>query len=362
MSGLERVAWESRVLEPRRDPALEAELRKSGGFVAPMVAYLSDCPWLARATGLLNEFSLGLRQLSPEVIDLIGLVVSQDSSCRYCYATQRLLMRAQGYSERRIRALEGSFFAAQREPRERAALEYARRVSRCEPRPGAADRAALRAAGWSDDAIRELALTASFNVFLNRVATLLALPVERLERMSRHWVVSLLSPVAALRIRALRARALRLPVPPAPRDGSWSGLVRALDGLRAAAVLGDLLEVAIASPLLPARAKGLAFAAIARGLGCPHGERAALALLEASGFARERAERTLANLGAPELDPVEAAVLPFARETIRYEPARIQRHARELATALPRGAFVELVGVTSLANMVCRLWLALEAP
>jgi AhpD family alkylhydroperoxidase len=169
------------------------------------VAFFSDCPWLARAATLLNEFGLGLRHLDAETLDLIGLVVSQDNSCRYCYAMQRTLMRAQGYSERRIRALELDFFAAQRNPRERAALEFARRVSRCDPRPGAPDREALRAAGWSDAAIRELALAASFNVFLNRIATLPALPIERLERYSRHWIWSFAAPFSSRRIRAMRA-------------------------------------------------------------------------------------------------------------------------------------------------------------
>jgi hypothetical protein len=76
----------------------------------------------------------------------------------------------------------------------------------------------------------------------------------------------------------------------------------------------------------------------------------------------EQLSELLANLGAPGLDALESAVLSFARETIRFEPPHIQRHARELSERLSRAAFIELIGVTALANMLCRLWLALEAP
>lgn len=360
MSALESTAWESCILEPRRDAALEREMRRTVGYVPPLVSFLSDCPWLARAASVLNDLELGLRHVDGEMLDMVGLVVSQDNSCRYCYAIQRTLLRALGFSERRIRSLEQDFFAAQVDPRNRAALEYARRVSRCDPRPGPADRAALRAIGWSDDAIRELALAASLSVFLNRIATLLALPIDGVERLSRHWVWSLSSPIAGILIRRRRARVLRQPIEPVPIGGRFEELLRALDGMRAAAVLGGLLEQALASPLLAPRPKGLALAVIARWLGSRRCERVAAGLLEANGFPSDLLVRTLANLGDPELDAVEAALIPFARETIRYEPARIQRHARGLAKALPRAAFVELVGIASISNLICRLWLALE--
>lgn len=45
----------------------------------------------------------------------------------------------------------------------------------------------------------------------------------------------------------------------------------------------------------------------------------------------------------------------FARETTWYQPASIQRRAREVHEQLGPAAFLELVGITSLANAIARL-------
>ena len=49
------------------------------------------------------------------------------------------------------------------------------------------------------------------------------------------------------------------------------------------------------------------------------------------------------------------ASLPLARESIRYRPGTIQRHAREVRRQVTPEQFVELVGLIGVANMVCRL-------
>ena len=68
----------------------------------------------------------------------------------------------------------------------------------------------------------------------------------------------------------------------------------------------------------------------------------------------------LDNLSAPCLDPIEAAVVPFARETIWYRPAQIQRRARQVRAQLTRQQFIDLIGVCALGNAVCRLSAALD--
>ena len=57
--------------------------------------------------------------------------------------------------------------------------------------------------------------------------------------------------------------------------------------------------------------------------------------------------------------PIEAAVLPFARETIRVRPLEIQRRARKLLETIDLEPFMDLVGVIGLANATCRLSLFL---
>jgi alkylhydroperoxidase family enzyme len=300
--------------------------------------------------------------VSFRLADLIGLVVSQENSCRFCYATQRVLLRAQGLPERRILQLEDDFVAAQLDPRERAALEFARRISRCSPRPSGADRAALRQAGWSEEAIKELAFVASSHVYFNRVATIPALPVQRLERLSGSWLFGVLAPLMGLRIRGHQVRGERQPLPPDRRAGPYAGLVQSLDGLPAALALRSVLDEAWRSPALPERAKTLIFAVVARGVGCPQSESEARRLLEALRMRATDIEEAVAHLGSSCLDVVEAMVVPFARETVRYRPVQLQQRARQLAASLEPAQFVELIGVTALANAVSRLCLAVESP
>jgi len=99
---------------------------------------------------------------------------------------------------------------------------------------------------------------------------------------------------------------------------------------------------------------------VARGLGCPLSEREAMRLLVADGLEEGRVQSILAHLAAPDLDPIEALIVPFARETIWYRPVEIQRRARELRRQMTAEQFVDLVGIASLANAICRLSAAVD--
>jgi hypothetical protein len=48
-------------------------------------------------------------------------------------------------------------------------------------------------------------------------------------------------------------------------------------------------------------------------------------------------------------------LVPFARETIWYEPAMLQRRARSLRDRLSPTQLLEATGVTALANGLCRM-------
>ncbi len=362
MTALQDVEWEACLLEPSRDPALEQLVRQEMGVIPPIVPYFEVCPWIVRSLMAINQYRVRLVHVSFGLADLIGLVVSQENSCRFCYATQRVLLRAQGLPERRIRQLEDDFVAAQLDDRERAALDFARRISRCSPCPSGVDRARLRQAGWSEEAIKELAFVATAHVFFNCVATIPALPVQRIERLSRTWLLNLFAPFLGRRLRARQLRGDRQPLPAQATLGPYAGLVQALDGLPAALALRGVLDEAWRSPLVAPRAKALVFAVVARGVGCSRSETEARRRLEATGMAAREVGETLAHLGSGALDPLEALVVPFARETVRYRPVQVQRRARQLAPALAPAQLVELIGVTALANAVCRLCLTVDSP
>ena len=48
-SALQQVEWESCLVEPQADPALQSYARQRWGFPNPIIAYFSPVPWLARA-------------------------------------------------------------------------------------------------------------------------------------------------------------------------------------------------------------------------------------------------------------------------------------------------------------------------
>src|SRR4029077_19985264 len=85
---LDHVAWEPRLVEPHPDQGLEAYARRKTGIPFPSIRYFAPVPWLARAlVDLHPEYGL-LMHLDQNVADLLTLVVSQENSCRFCYAAQ----------------------------------------------------------------------------------------------------------------------------------------------------------------------------------------------------------------------------------------------------------------------------------
>jgi alkylhydroperoxidase family enzyme len=360
MSALEAVEWDSCLVDPRRDPELERQARRALGSVPHAVRYLAACPWLVESLIRVGTTPFQLVHVDRELHDLIWLAVSQDNSCRYCYASQRAMMRILGFPSDRIRRLEESFFSAELDPRERLAIEFAKRISRANPMPSKADAKALLDAGYSWDAVKEVAYVATYTIAGNRIATLPAIPPGPVEQMPDRWTIRLARPLLAWMMRRHQPRRLEI-APPEPDDADpFSYLVRALGELPIAHLLHVWLRQAWASPLLPRRAKAFVFAVVARGLGCPLCEREACRLLAEQGLGREEIDLVLSHLASPALDPVEAEIVPFARETIWCRPAEIQRRGRQLLSRLSAAQFLELAGVAGIANMVCRLSSAIE--
>ncbi len=104
-SALQHVAWEPCLVELRPDRALQAYARRRQGIPSPAIGYFAPVPWLARAlVDLHSEYGL-LMHLDQNVADLVALVVSQENSCRFCYAAVRALLWAEGMSRARIHHL-----------------------------------------------------------------------------------------------------------------------------------------------------------------------------------------------------------------------------------------------------------------
>ena len=356
---IDSIEWGESFLEPRRDPEVERAFRKAGGLTPSMavVRLLAPCPWLARTLAT-NHHNGQIVHIKSELADLIFLAVSRDNSCRYCYAGQRALLRVMGFDEQRIRSVEDSSLGAEADSTERLALDFARRISRANPSPSAADWDALRAAGYSDGEIKEITYLATYTVAANRTTTLCALPLDSVEILDGSFV-RLFRPAIAWFVRRRITRGQAVFLPPELKEGPFAYAALPLDGLPVALVARGLVEDAWKSPILTQRTKALIFAVIARGLGSQKAELEARRLLAPLGLDDDDLGEILGRLASSKLDAVESIAVPFARETIRVRPTDIQRRARKLREQLSIEQFLEVVGVVSVANSICRLSLVL---
>jgi len=357
---LREIEWERPpLIEPKRDAELERWVRELGVPNGYPLRFFSRCPWLARSMARL--VTVDLAHLDCDLADLVALVVSQDNSCRYCLAGARILLRVSGMGDAGVELLESELVGAEQAPQSRLGLEFARRLSRCNPPPSPADVDVLRDAGFSREEILELAFATVQYVAINRINTLVALPPDLFERLDHGWLTG---PMRLLLRRVVEARRVHLSpivLSVEEKTGPFSAEVAGLDGLPAGRALRQMLDEAWSSPILTRRAKALVFAVVARGLGARRVETEALTLLTAEGFALSEAENTLAHLASASLDPIESALVSFAPETLWYEPAPLQRRVRELRGQLNDAELLETIGVVAWANAVCRLSLALEA-
>lgn len=358
-SPLLQVSWDNCLLEPVADRRAEAALRREVGATPRWLRYFLSCPWLTRsAMGLAADNRL-LMHVDFPTVDLVALAVSQENSCRYCYAVTRMQLRILGMSEERMQALEQRLASGELEPRSAAAVRFARRMSRASPLTTPADLAPLRSAGYNDAQIRELAFCAACVGFFNRISTIPALPPQTWERIADRWFMRLFRPLVARIIRGWRKPGLAAAFSRAPQ-GPFAGMLLQFEGSPIGPALACALDNMWASPILSRRCKALMFAVIARGIGCPDSSDEVACVLDSEGLSSADAERILAHLGAEELDEETSALLAFARDTIWYQPIQIQRRAGELRKRLSTAQFVEALGVVALANTVCRLCAALS--
>jgi AhpD family alkylhydroperoxidase len=353
-NALEHIAWEPCLIEPSRDRALESYARRRQGIPNPAIGYFASVPWLARAlVDLHSEYGLLIR-LDQDVADLVVLGVSQENSCRFCYAGVRALLWAQGMSRARIQHVEQELTRADLPPRTVAAIAFGRSQSRSGP-PGAhAARDALLRAGFGADEMKEIAFAVGSTDFSNRAHTIPAIPSRPIERIPDQLHMRLFRPLIHRILRSRRHRGRATPLDRVPSH-PYARLVQAYAGSPIAPALGRALDEMWASPHLTRRCKLLMLAVVARGLSCEVCALEVAEVLQREGLKETVLTQVLTHLDAPELDPVERRLVPFARETIWYEPALVQRRARALRDRLTGPQLLEGIGVAALANGLCRM-------
>jgi hypothetical protein len=150
------------------------------------------------------------------------------------------------------------------------------------------------------------------------------------------------------------------PTEPVRAQGFLAPLVRQLPDTPLAAWFARLLERCFVSSAVELRTKLLMLAVIARVLDSRFCEQAARADLERSGFPADSCQRALETLAGPELSERDRLLLDWARETVHYETATIQKRTRRLAENVEAAVLLEAVGTAAVSNTAVRLAMLLE--
>lgn len=354
-----QIPWQDAALIPARpDPDFARRVKRVTGEVPRLLPYVTGVPWLAESA--LAGQAAAPRTLPWNVVNLTNMVIAQDNSCRYCYGATRAMMKLAGYSEEVIRRIETELHTAPLSEAERAAIEFARKVSRSSPRLTTADVDELARLGWARESALELAMLAANNVLANKLSTLLAMQPEPIEGFEQSFMGKLLRPLVGVMIRRMKHKPWPLEPLPAGTTTPLDPLFMALGDTPGTDVMRWGLAKAIESPILPRRQKAMMMAVIAAGLSCRTCARGSRDELEREGWEAAEVDRMVEHLSSPRMSARDTALVRFARETVRYRVDHMHHKCKELYATLSREEAIEVIGFCSLSNALGRLTVLLE--
>jgi uncharacterized peroxidase-related enzyme len=144
---------------------------KIGFLPNVLAAYTFDEAKLRAFIGFYNDLMLEDSPLSKLEREMIAVVVSSANRCYYCQVAHGQAVRQLSGDPALGELLVMNFRAAQLSPRHRAMLDFAHKVTVTPDGIVEADRERLRAAGFDDRAVWDIAAVASFFNMTNRMAT-----------------------------------------------------------------------------------------------------------------------------------------------------------------------------------------------
>jgi uncharacterized peroxidase-related enzyme len=157
------------------------------GFVPNVLAcYSFDQTKLRAFSALYNDLMLGDSKLSKLEREMIAVVVSSANHCYYCLTAHGAAVRKLSGDPQLGELLVMNYRAAKLPKRQRAMLDFAHQLT-IEPQSiGAGERAKLRAAGFTDRSIWDIAAVASFYNMTNRFAAAIdMMPNDEYHRQAR---------------------------------------------------------------------------------------------------------------------------------------------------------------------------------
>jgi uncharacterized peroxidase-related enzyme len=142
------------------------------GFVPNVLrAYAHDNAKLEAFAGFYNDLMLAPSGLSKLEREMIAVVVSSQNRCYYCLTAHGAAVRQLSGDPVLGEMLVQNYRAADLEPRHRAMLDFAVKLSDASWAVEEEDREALRRAGFSDRDIWDVAAVAAFFNMSNRMAS-----------------------------------------------------------------------------------------------------------------------------------------------------------------------------------------------
>lgn len=163
---------------PAVDPLPEATAEyfalceeKLGLIPNVLKAYAFDIGKLNAFTEMYNGLMLAPSGLSRLEREMIAVVVSSVNRCWYCQVAHGAAVRAYSGEPKLGEAMVMNWRVADLDSRERAMLGFAEKLTEAPARIEEADRTALRAEGFSDRDIWDIAAVAGFFNMTNRLAS-----------------------------------------------------------------------------------------------------------------------------------------------------------------------------------------------
>lgn len=142
---------------------LLGSVKKKMGTVPNIIATMANSPAVAKAyLGFSQSLSIG--SLSARLREQIALVVGETNGCGYCVAAHTALGKGAGLSEQETRDARR---ADATNDKERAALEFARKIVSERGHVSNDDVQKVRQAGYTDGEITEIVANVALNNFTN---------------------------------------------------------------------------------------------------------------------------------------------------------------------------------------------------
>jgi len=118
-----------------------------------------------------DELLRGESGLTKAQREMIAVVVSATNRCHYCIVSHTAALRKLTKDPDFVDRLATGYKYAELEPRDRAMLDFAVKLTEASDRCTDGDIEALRDAGWNDEEIMDIAQVAAMFNFTNRLAS-----------------------------------------------------------------------------------------------------------------------------------------------------------------------------------------------